>query len=135
MDCCVSATSKLAAPNSYASKSNGDSKLSKSPPPSLEEETVKEVLSETPTIPKQTSSTIPTFQENQQNKVPSIKSSPLLLDFSNILCEKQQSDGVFKKPVMVFNNDEVFEEFSEICSTLSKSVSISTSVTGKERKH
>ncbi|KAL2524183.1 hypothetical protein Adt_09237 [Abeliophyllum distichum] len=135
MGCCVSTASKSAAPNSYASKSNGDSKLSKSPPPSLEEETVKEVLSETPTIPKQTSSTISTFQENHQNNAPSIKPSPLLTDFSKILCEKQQIDGVFKKPVMVFNNDDVSEEFSEICSTLSESVSVSTSVTEKRENN
>ncbi|KAL2516360.1 uncharacterized protein Fot_30331 [Forsythia ovata] len=65
-------------------------------------------------------------------KKQSKKSSPLLSDFSKILCEKQQSDGVFKKPVIVFNNDEVSEEFSEICSTFSKSVS-STFCYRKER--
>ncbi|KAL2455635.1 uncharacterized protein Fot_57378 [Forsythia ovata] len=49
--------------------------------------------------------------------------------------EKQQSDGVFKKPVMVFNNEEISEEFSEIYSTLSKSVSVSTTVTEKRENN
>ncbi|KAL2546451.1 uncharacterized protein Fot_15684 [Forsythia ovata] len=36
---------------------------------------------------------------------------------------------------MVFNNDEVSEDFSEICSTLSKSVSVSTFVTKKRENN
>lgn len=126
MGCCVSTTSKSAAPNPYTSKS---------PPPSLEEETVKEVLSETPAIPKQTTSIIPKFQENQQNKVPFIKYSPLLPDFPEIPDDKKQNDGVLKKPFLDFNKDEASEEFSEICSTISESVSVSTSVTEKRENN
>lgn len=126
MGCCVSTSGKSAAPNPYTSKS---------PPPSLEEETVKEVLSETPTIPKQTSSIVPKFQENQQNNVPFIKPSPLLPVFSEIPDEKKHNDGVLKKPFVDFKNDEVSEEFSEICSTISESVSVSTSVTEKRENN
>lgn len=79
---------------------SGDARF-KSPPPSLpfsDEETVKEVLSETPTVAKQLSP-LPKL-----NETPFIKAAPLLTDFSKIPDEKHPQGTV---P----------EEMPEICKT------------------
>ncbi|KAH6790577.1 hypothetical protein C2S51_005583 [Perilla frutescens var. frutescens] len=117
MGCCVSTNKPPTPPHKTGhipnSKHGG---VSKSPPPShplLEEETVKEVLSETPAAPKPLSPPI------LKNESPFIKSAPLLL-------RKEQHNGVVcKKPFMAFAADDL-SEASEICSTLSESVSAST---------
>lgn len=79
---------------------SGDARC-KSPPPSLpfsDEETVKEVLSETPTVSKQLSP-LPKL-----NETPFIEAAPLLTDFSKIPDEKHPEGTV---P----------EEMPEICKT------------------
>ncbi|KAL0353107.1 UNVERIFIED_CONTAM: hypothetical protein Sangu_0892000 [Sesamum angustifolium] len=138
MGCCVSTAAAPPKPprvsdSKTAAKHTGIS--SKSPPPTnpvLEEETVKEVLSETPAIPNHPSPLIPKFQENRQRESPFIKAAPLLPDFSRTAHDKKhQNGGVCKKPFMAFSNDDLSEEVSEICSTHSESVSISTTITEK----
>ncbi|XP_073136132.1 uncharacterized protein [Henckelia pumila] len=79
---------------------------SKSPPPTLpfsDEETVKEVLSETPAVAKQ----LP--PSSQQNETPFIKAAPLLTDFSKLPAEKHPEGTVTKKTCAA--------EVPEICST------------------
>ncbi|XP_073054011.1 uncharacterized protein [Primulina eburnea] len=92
---------------------SGDAR-SKSPPPTLpfsDEETVKEVLSETPAVPKQLSP-LP-----QQNETPFIKAAPLLTDFSNNSDEKHPEGTVTKNPCTAFGGNKLQEEVPEICNT------------------
>ncbi|KAL3627747.1 hypothetical protein CASFOL_029110 [Castilleja foliolosa] len=102
--------------------------ISKSPP--LEEETVKEVLSETRTVPKS--------QPNRQIESPFIKNAPLLTDYTRNT-NVHRNGVVYKKPYSPFVGDDISEDVnSEICSTLgdSESVSFSNNVTEKrEEKH
>lgn len=135
MGCCAS-TNKSAKPNKSGRISNSTTAaaakrggVSKSPPPShshLEEETVKEVLSETPKPP---SPPIPKFQSKHES--PFIKSAPLLQ-------EKRQNGVVYKPPFLAFaaaSASDDLSEASEICSTLSESVSATTSVTEKRENN
>ncbi|KAI3456285.1 hypothetical protein Pfo_012948 [Paulownia fortunei] len=145
MGCCFSTNSSSPPPKtphiSNSKTTIKHSSISKSPPPThplLEEETVKEVLSETRTIPKPPSPRIPRVQGNRQNESPFIKAAPLLTDLSRTAHEKEhQTGGVCKKPVMAFGSDDLSEEVSEICSTLgeSESVSVSTTVTEKRENN
>ncbi|KAK4439925.1 hypothetical protein Salat_0327400 [Sesamum alatum] len=140
MGCCVSTNNSSAPPkpprvsvSKTAAKHTGIS--SKSPPPThpvLEEESVKEVLSETPAIPTHPSP-IPKFQENRHHESPFIKAAPLLPDFTRTAAhdKKLQNGGNCKKPFTAFSHDDLSEEVSEICSTHSESVSISTTITEK----
>ncbi|KAG6416577.1 hypothetical protein SASPL_124010 [Salvia splendens] len=92
--------------------------VSKSPPPShplAEDETVKEVLSETPKPP------IPIPNFHSKHESPFIKSAPLLKN-------KERHAAVGIKPQ--FTADDL-SEASEICSSLSESVSATTSVTDR----
>ncbi|CAA3016328.1 Hypothetical predicted protein [Olea europaea subsp. europaea] len=116
MGCCVSTTTSSATPNSPVFKSKSNKKCSRKSLPSaqplLEEETVKEVLSETPIIPKQPSPSIRKFQDNHQKETqtPVIKADLLAPDFSKAVYMKRQNETVLKKPYMVFNNEEISEE-------------------------
>lgn len=129
MGCCVSTNNKPTQPRKttpYISTSKRGG-VSKSPPPSHplpEEEIVKEILSETPTLlVKPLSPPVPKFRH--KNASPFIKSAPLLRD------KEHRNDTVCKKPSAA---DDAASEVSEICSTLSESVSVSTSVT-ENREH
>ncbi|KAI3466662.1 hypothetical protein Pfo_023325 [Paulownia fortunei] len=134
MGCCVSTNNTSPPPktphisnSSSSTKQNGNSE---SPPPTYplpEEETVKEVLSETPTIPKHPSPPIPRFHENHQNES----------QFKKTADQKKhhQNGTFFKKPFMAFGNDELSEVSSEICSTLSENVSVSTTITEKRENN
>ncbi|XP_057764538.1 pre-mRNA-splicing factor CWC22 [Salvia miltiorrhiza] len=115
MGCCAS-TNKPTPPPKTAHIPTNHGGVSKSPPPSVEEETVKEVLSETPTLPKPP----PDFHAKSQSESPFIKSAPLLQDKDR-----------HKPPFMA----DDLSEASEICSTLSESVSASTSVTEKRDRN
>lgn len=131
MGCCAS-TNNVPQPtkdslisNSHCNRKHGG--CSKSPPPSqafLEEETVKEVLSETPAVPKHLPNhLLPKSQPNHQ--YPFIKAAPLLPHFSRTPDEKKHPTAAgIKTPPF---NDEPSEDFSEICSNLSESVSVSAS--------
>ncbi|XP_042067403.1 pre-mRNA-splicing factor CWC22-like [Salvia splendens] len=120
MGCCIS-TNKSTPPHKTGhipSSTTINGSVSKSPPPShpiAEEETVKEVLSETPKPPIP----IPNFQGKRES--PFIKSAPLLKN-------KDRHTAVGIKPP--FSADDL-SEASEICSSLSESVSASTSVTDR----
>lgn len=132
MGCCVS-TDKSSNPSksahipdpktSSAAKHGG---VSKSPPPShslLEEETVKEVLSETPKPPPPP---IPKFQRKHES--PFIKSAPLLQDKRR----NAAAAAAQKSPFIAFAAAaDDLSEASEICSTLSESISAATSVNEK----
>ncbi|XP_073126942.1 uncharacterized protein [Henckelia pumila] len=131
MGCCVSTGA------SEISKSESKKKrCSKSPPPThplQEEEAVKEVLSETPTVPRRPS---PAFQGNGPTQTPFIKAAPLLMQGLSSKPrpeERNPRNGVVpQKPYVVFGGEEASEEVSEICSTVSESVSVSTSVAEKK---
>ncbi|XP_041993289.1 uncharacterized protein LOC121743946 [Salvia splendens] len=120
MGCCIS-TNKSTPPQKNGhipSSTTTHGNVSKSPPPShplAEEETVKEVLSETPKPPIP----IPIFHSKRES--PFIKSAPLLKS-------KERHAAVAIKPP--FTADDL-SEASEICSSLSESVSASTSVTDR----
>nr|XP_027108746.1 uncharacterized protein LOC113728549 [Coffea arabica] len=121
MGCCVSTT------NDKPSAQNlpHNSKQNRTPPPPshplLEEESVKEVLSETPSVPKK-----PTIvRARHEYQDPKKFKSLLPATAPNIPDEK------FKKPIMVLKPEEFSEEASEICSTLSESVSTATYCTEK----
>ncbi|XP_051128574.1 pre-mRNA-splicing factor cwc22-like [Andrographis paniculata] len=116
MGCCLS--------RAYDEKKNG--RIGKSPPsgsPRFEEETVKEVLSETPAIARP-----------EKIESPFIKIAPLL-DFSGTVVahdQRRRNGAVCKKPFAAYggNEEEVSEDVSEICSSLSESVSASTEKRG-----
>ncbi|MCD7447377.1 hypothetical protein HAX54_028449 [Datura stramonium] len=99
MGCCVSSNNSKLPPT--VSNSSQQS----------EEETVKEVLSETPTIPK--SKLYTTTAEDSPKK-----SSPIS-KFSNTMEEKHHKNHIMKKPITAnFNHpDDLSEEVSEICSS------------------
>ncbi|KAL1560215.1 pre-mRNA-splicing factor CWC22-like [Salvia divinorum] len=126
MGCCVS-TNKFTPPQKTGHIPSSTTKhggISKSPPPShplAEEETVKEVLSETPKPPPPPIP-IPNFQGKRES--PFIKSAPLLKN-------KERHTGVAIKPPFTALTADDLSEASEICSTLSESVSASTSVTDR----
>ncbi|XP_073303868.1 uncharacterized protein [Primulina huaijiensis] len=85
-----------------------------SPPhtvPFSDEETVKEVLSEIPTVAKQLSP-LP-----EQNETPFSKAAHFLTDFSKIPYEKHPEGTVTKQPCVAFGGNELPEEMPEICST------------------
>ncbi|KAL7130066.1 hypothetical protein ABFS83_13G108700 [Erythranthe nasuta] len=139
MGCCAS-TPKSTRPtktpphhiaNSKTTTTAKRSSISKSPPPThplLEEETVKEVLSETPAVPKPAH--IPRFQGSihRRSESPFIKSSPLLSDYS-------RNGAVCKKPFAAYGGgDDLSEEVSEICSTLGESEGVSVSTTMTEKR-
>ncbi|KAK6149895.1 hypothetical protein DH2020_017420 [Rehmannia glutinosa] len=139
MGCCLSSTKTSSKPpktpkNPKPTPKN--SSISKSPPPThplLEEETVKEVLSETRTIPKPPSSSLTHRVVNQGNRKiesPFIKSAPLLHD------KVHRNGVVWKKPLTAFGGDDPSEEVSEICSTLgdSETVSVSTTTVTTEKR-
>ncbi|XP_047968878.1 uncharacterized protein LOC125212691 [Salvia hispanica] len=113
MGCCIS-TNKPPPPHKTGhipSSATIHGSVSKSPPPShpiAEEETVKEVLSETPKPPIPIP--IPNFQGKRDS--PFIKSAPLLKNN-----DRHTADDL--------------SEASEICSSLSESVSASTSLTDR----
>lgn len=117
-NCCASTAVK--GPPHSRSAPNSKQRITAPPPlthPLLEEETVKEVLSETPTLPKPTPPVI--VVDNEPRKHPSLS------------LVQHRNDGDLKKPtaVMDFNNpEELSEDFSasEICSTLSESVPATT---------
>ncbi|KAI5657007.1 hypothetical protein M9H77_25800 [Catharanthus roseus] len=110
--------------NGKESAENPNSKQSRIPPPShplLEEESVKEVLSETPTMPKRPA----VFRTHNEHR----KFTPYFPDFPN---GKPRNDAGSKKPAMIFNSEELSEDAaSEICSTHSESVSTATYFTEK----
>ncbi|OWM77513.1 serine/arginine repetitive matrix protein 1-like [Punica granatum] len=146
MGCCVSSHNngtKATATSASASwkQRRSPAKPSRAPlPPSMEEETVKEVLSETPT-PKPPIHLVPASPtrqpqnpEPQQKKPPPPPSLPvfpeplLLSQKAEIGVVKGKEDGsdrrleeLMPKPAA----EEISEEVSDICS-LSESVSIST---------
>ncbi|XP_019162138.1 PREDICTED: uncharacterized protein LOC109158696 isoform X3 [Ipomoea nil] len=110
-NCCASTAVK--GPSCSRSAPNSKQRITAPPlthPLLLEEETVKEVLSETPTVPKPVDygpHKHPPFTPEQEKL-------------------QRQNDGDIKKPAAVtdFNPEELSEDFSasEICSTLSESV-------------
>ncbi|PIN04336.1 hypothetical protein CDL12_23125 [Handroanthus impetiginosus] len=112
MGCCASTNRTSPPQNSPRISNSGDSK---SPPPSypsIEEETVKEVLSETPTIT--------TFHKNHQNQSQFIKT----VGSSGKTDERKHhpNGAILKKPFRAFGNDEL----SEVASTHFGSASVST---------
>lgn len=98
MGCCVSSGNSKLLPPTISNSSQQS-----------EEETVKEVLSETPTIPK------PKLYatENSPNK------SSTISKFPNPLEERYHKNQITKKPITpIFNHpDDLSEEVSEICSS------------------
>ncbi|KAI3409273.1 uncharacterized protein J3R85_019510 [Psidium guajava] len=101
MGCCVSTHDRRPSASSSSDRRRAKSAESRAPPPSTDEETVKEVLSETPTCPK------PKPGAGEAGY-------PLL-------ARREKSPPVFAA-------DEVSEEVSEICS-LSESLSTATNIT------
>ncbi|CAN4078995.1 unnamed protein product [Withania somnifera] len=105
MGCCISSDNSKVLPPTISNSSS-------------EEETVKEVLSETPTIPKPKLYTT----ENSPKKC-----SPIL-KFSNTVIEEEEKhhkNHTMKKPV----TDDFSEEVSEICSS---TLSEATVITDKQ---
>lgn len=140
MGCCASTAKPPKTPHIANSKTAAKRcSISKSPPPTHplhEEETVKEVLSETPAIPSKPF--IPRFQGNRPiTESPFIKSSPLLpADYYRTphKNEQYQNGGACKKPFTAHGVDDLSEEVSEICSTLGESESVSVSTTLTEKR-
>ncbi|OVA20228.1 hypothetical protein BVC80_157g17 [Macleaya cordata] len=83
-------------------------------PPQLEEETVKEVLSETP------SQKPPSFLKIEEQKT-----NPILPSFSKIEVEEEEEEKKIEKEAPFFVNQQEVSEVSEICS-LSESYSTTT---------
>ncbi|KAA8519841.1 hypothetical protein F0562_014069 [Nyssa sinensis] len=112
MGCCTSTTSKApSAPQKPRHSSAALIKPSRAPPPPpFEEETVKEVLSETPT-PKPP---VPKIEDDEKKSTVKLALHKIQEEVDNI---------VEKKPLMVAT--EEISEVSEICS-LSESVSTTT---------
>lgn len=121
MGCCVS-TANDSKPSARDLPHN--SRQNRTPPPShplLEVESVKEVLSETPSEPKKPT-IVRARHENHDIKL-----------FKSLLptTAPKIPDEKFKKPIMVLKPEELYQEASEICSTLSESVSTATYCTEK----
>ncbi|KZV37143.1 hypothetical protein F511_15063 [Dorcoceras hygrometricum] len=96
----------------------GDAR-SKSPPPPLpssEEEKVKEVLSETPTVLKLLSP-LSKLKETPFIKAAHVKAAPLLTDLSQLPDEKHPKGTFTKKPCVAFRGNELPEEVPQICDT------------------
>uniref|UniRef100_A0A5B6ZUY6 Serine/arginine repetitive matrix protein 1-like n=1 Tax=Davidia involucrata TaxID=16924 RepID=A0A5B6ZUY6_DAVIN len=112
MGCCASTTNKApSAPHKPRPSSAALIKPSRAPPPpSFEEETVKEVLSETPT-PKHP---IPKIEDEEKKNTAKLALHKI---------QEEDDNNVDKKPLMVAA--EEISEVSEICS-LSESVSTTT---------
>lgn len=109
MGCCASTNNPSSDPQFHLPRSN------RQPPPPhslplIEEETVKEVLSETPT-PKP--------------KIPKIEEEPNPKQELHKIYEEQDKKFEKKKPTLI-NAEEEISEVSEICSNLSLSESVST---------
>ncbi|KAM7500822.1 hypothetical protein LguiA_025236 [Lonicera macranthoides] len=111
MGCCASTNNPSSDPPFHLPKSN------RQPPPHplplIEEETVKEVLSETPT---------PKLKIPKNEEEP--KKTPPKQDLDKIY-EEQETKFEKKKPTLI-NAEEEISEVSEICSNLSLSESVST---------
>ncbi|POO03645.1 hypothetical protein TorRG33x02_008500 [Trema orientale] len=136
MGCCASTgKTKFSAPgpqnhqhstlagSSLAPGSRSVAGDSRAPPPSAEEETVKEVLSET-ARPK--TSPIPKLEEetkDEESKIP--KPRPVLLPIIKLHDEKIEKTAPFNPSTAAA---EEISEVSEICS-LSESVSAATTIT------
>lgn len=115
MGCCLSTTAvnKSNRPDSQKSQLNpGDAPPSLSPPPVLEEETVKEVLTETP-IPKPPT---PTQIDSQPNKQPPQ------------IHQVKMEPEVTTKPAV-----EIFSEVSEVSELCSYTESYSTTALTEKR--
>ncbi|CAI9087540.1 OLC1v1021627C2 [Oldenlandia corymbosa var. corymbosa] len=126
MGCCVSSNAKSAPGNEDQKIQNP--KENRAPLP--EEESVKEVLSETPSLPKKPAVLSRTRQERLllENDDPK-KIRPLLPTISKAQEEKLKNDGVFKKSAGAsFNSEEFFtgDAASELCSTHSGRSVLST---------
>ncbi|XP_030528845.1 translation initiation factor IF-2 [Rhodamnia argentea] len=102
MGCCASTHGRRPSASSSSDHRRAKSTESRAPPPSMDEETVKEVLSETPTCP---------------NAKPAAREAGYPL-----LARREKSPAVFAAA------DEASEEVSEICS-LSESLSTATNLT------
>lgn len=130
-NCCTTTSDKETGENAH--RVDGDLKQNGVPPSSsyllLEEESVKEVLSETPTMPKRPA----VFRNHKEPR----KFTPPLANFRNVPDGKPRKDVTgFKKPAMIYSNPEEFsEDASEICSTHSESVSAATYYTEKTDNH
>uniref|UniRef100_A0A5B6ZT44 Serine/arginine repetitive matrix protein 1-like n=1 Tax=Davidia involucrata TaxID=16924 RepID=A0A5B6ZT44_DAVIN len=113
MGCCASTTNKApSAPHKPRPSSAALIKPSRAPPPpSFEEETVKEVLSETPTLKP----TVPKIEEEEKKNIVKLALQKIQ--------EEDDEDNVDKKSPMVAT--EEISEVSEICS-LSERVTTTT---------
>lgn len=146
MGCCVSSeTSSISKKDELVKVgSNESSKLkafsheSRAPPPSVEEETVKEVLSETPK-PKPTlkPKPDPNFttnieQEVQENNFLNQKPAVFTKIQENHQLQQQLNKNVAKKEELKNVNEEDMSEVSEVCSlSFSETVSTTTNITDR----
>ncbi|KDP20914.1 hypothetical protein JCGZ_21385 [Jatropha curcas] len=124
MGCCVSTNGsstkdrdfQLGSADSLKHKSTLESRA---PPPSVEEETVKEVLSETPKLKP-----IKNSQPQQHHHEETHNKSKIHIEQA-FLDEKIKPNG-FKNELVAFQEEEIYEqEVSEVCS-LSETVSTTT---------
>ncbi|KAL3643405.1 hypothetical protein CASFOL_014220 [Castilleja foliolosa] len=123
----TSSKSKHPKTSRIANPTPKNSNISKSPP--LEEETVKEVLSETRTSPSSRA------QINHRTESPFIKNAPLLVPNFTTKTNVHQNGVVYKKPYVMFAGDDVSEDLvSEICSTIGESDSVSVSMNVTEKR-
>lgn len=125
-NCCTTTTDKEAAENAPADLKKNRTDFLPSSYPLLEEESVKEVLTETPTMPKRPA----VFRNHQEHRK---FTPPLFPNFRKFSDGKPKTDiSGIKKPAMVYNNPEdLSDDASEICSTHSESVSAATYFTEK----
>ncbi|KAJ4703412.1 serine/arginine repetitive matrix protein 1-like [Melia azedarach] len=146
MGCCVSTKKEAEAEASSisnkdrlvnagseeASKLKGFNHESRAPPPSAEEETVKEVLSETPKpkpIPKpETNFTSHFKQEQTEEEVKNAQKAEVFVKIQ----ESLHYENNMEKKQQLNSNEEIMSEESEICSlSMSESVSTLTNITDK----
>ncbi|GER25414.1 RNA-binding KH domain-containing protein [Striga asiatica] len=122
MGCCISTASTSPKTPKFPKTAPINSSISKSPPRILEEETVKEVLSEIRTVPK----TPPgrAHGAHRHFESPFVRNGP----FPPVNASKDPHNGVRKPhPAFVGGGDDLSEDVgSEICSTLGECESVGT---------
>lgn len=140
MGCCVSCEASSISKKDELVKagSNGPSKLkafsheSRAPPPSVEEETVKEVLSETPKPKPKPDPNFTTnvIQEAHENNFLTQKPAVFTKIQENHQLQLHENKNLVKKQELKNVNEENMSEVCEVCSlSLSESISTATNIT------
>ncbi|XP_062093954.1 uncharacterized protein LOC133799987 [Humulus lupulus] len=127
MGCCASTGNGKFSPQSHKLQApRSDSRAD--PPPSAEEETVKEVLSETPRPRPKLEDELEDEEQVKKN-IPNPKPLPVL--YPIIKLSKEEKTKIQKTAPFYHHTaeEEISEEVSEICSLRSESVSATTTLT------